>query len=398
MRKIISILLAFNIALLPEISFAQKKPSSKQRKANGRSLSQAKKKSSSTKTSEKSDKKQTEENTSENSTLTCEEKYDLCMDNVCVNELGVRSDCDSSIDSFETVNKDGEKFRVGSDLYTFARGVCSDTLKSCELKERNHIETTYKAKIIEDSLTKNYLEAVNSASDETQEAVLKEYMECMAPLCGANFSNCFTIKNVERRASNCQNVLAKTSKPLTVKGMFYKKLQEERENICKNSGGYVDYDSKICTVDVTYGSLEKLKDEEGKFYYSGKMTKFVAKKMFKVGEIVECTQEYFNAMNTDKPFLARGLKDIAMGAVKSVAGVALVVAGAVATVGTVGLASANSTPMIANGASLICKGSATTLNGVVKINTDVRVESGCFINGKAVSLMGQYFKVNFKFD
>ena len=128
------------------------------------------------------------------------------------------------------------------------------------------------------------------------------------------------------------------------------------------------------------------------------MTKSVATRTFNIGEIVECTQEYFSAMNTDKPFLARGIKDLAMGAVKSVAGVALVVAGAVATVGTFGAASANTTGMIANGASLVCKGSATTLNGMVKINTDVKVDSGCFINGKAVSFMGQYFKVNYMFE
>ncbi|MCR5506596.1 MAG: hypothetical protein K6F04_01970, partial [bacterium] len=255
--------------------------------------------------------------------------------------------------------------------------------------------TVYKAKIKEDTLTQNYIEAMNAGSDETQITVLNEYAECMSTVCGINFSNCFTIKNVERRAPTCAGVLAKTSKPLTVKGMFYRQMENMRADMCKKSGGSVNYDSKICEVEVSYGSAEKIKGEDGKEYYSGKMSKFVAKKSFKVGEIVECTQEYFNTMNTEKPNLGRGLLDIGMGALKSVAGVALIVVGAIATVGSFGSASIESVPMIMNGASLVCKGAGSTLNGAVKINTDVRVDSACFINGDYVVPMGTYFKVNF---
>ena len=78
-----------------------------------------------------------------------------------------------------------------------------------------------------------------------------------------------------------------------------------------------------------------------------------------------------------------------------VAGVALIVIGVVGTVFSWGSASVETVPMIMNGASLVCKGAASTLNGAVKLNTDVRKESGCFINGNFVSNMGEYFKVNF---
>ena len=396
-RKILTLLIAVNLVFLPEISFAQKRSSTRAKKVNSRNSTQNEKNSSQTKNSINTVSQQTnkEENSDEGKKLTCQEKFDLCMDNVCVNKLGIRSDCDTSIDTFETIEKDGEKFRIGNDLYTFARGVCNDTLKSCDLKERNHIETVYKAKIKEDTLTKNYLDAVMAGSDETQQAVLQEYFECMAPLCGNNFSDCFTIKNVERRAPNCQSVLSKTSKPLTVKGMFYKKLEEARSEFCKNSGGYLDYNSKICNIAVSYGSLEKIKGADGKEYYTGKMSKFVAKKYFKVGEIVECTQEYFNVMNTEKPLFERGILDMAMGAVKSVAGAALVVVGVLGTIFSWGAGSVETVPMIMNGASLMAKGTASTLNGAAKLNTDVRIESGCFINDTFASYMGQYFKVNF---
>ena len=399
-KRGLTLWLMLNLVFLPEVSFAQKKSSIRAKRTGTRTSASTRKASPQPKIepqtkTENQSKAEAKEDNIEGTKLTCQEKFNLCMDNVCVNSLGIRSDCDTSIDSFETVDKDGEKFRIGSDLYTFARGVCNDTLKSCELKERNHIETVYKAKIKEDTITKAYLDAVMAGSDETQQAVLQEYFECMAPFCGTNFSDCFTIKNVERRAPNCEKVLSKTSKPLTVKGMFYKKLEDARSEFCKNSGGYVDYDSKICNIAVSYGSLEKIKDGEGKEYYTGKMSKFVAKKYFKVGEIVECTQEYFNATNTHKPFLERGLLDMAMGTVKSIAGAALIVVGVLGTIFSWGSASVQTVPMIMNGASLMAKGTASKLNGAAKLNTDVRVESGCFINGDAVVPMGQYFKVNF---
>ncbi len=372
------------MVILPGNSFSKKKSSVKSRKSVEKASVLPNKKKNYT---EIIPAPETEE-----SSLTCEEKYNICMDNVCFNSSRIRTDCDTSIDSFETVIKDGKKFRVGNDLYTFAKGVCSSTLKSCDLKERNHIETVYKAKIKEDTLTKNYLDAINAGSDETLNAVLEEYKECMAPLCGNNFTECFTIKDVERRSANCSNVLSKTSKPLSVKGMFYNKMEESRSEFCKNSGGNVDYTTKLCNVDVTYGSLEKMKDKDGNFYYTGKMSKAVAKKTFKMGEIVECTQEYFNTTNTYKPDLARGILSIAKGVVKSVAGVVFIAGGLAGAAFTGGA----TTAAVIGGASFLCHGAADIVNGAIKVNTDVKVDSGCFINNELVSYMGQYFKINFK--
>ena len=198
LKKSIVWYLSFAMVLLPEFSFAQRKTESSLRTRKTSRQSPSKK----TKTTEKKEvaKAPPVSNSSkevEGVSLTCEEKYNLCMDNVCVNENRSRTYCDTSIDDLKTVDKDGEKFRIGNDLYTFARGVCSETLHSCDLKERNHIETAYKAKIKEDTLTQSYIEAINAGSDETQIAVLDEYMECMNNVCGTNFSDCFTIKNIE---------------------------------------------------------------------------------------------------------------------------------------------------------------------------------------------------------
>ena len=134
--------------------------------------------------------------------LTCKDKFNICMDNVCKNDDGIRYYCDKSIDSFETVTRDNEKFRIGNDLYTFALEVCDATLNSCPLKEQNHIKTTYEAQIKEDLLTKNYIEAMKAASDETVTELFNEYSSCMQNLCGSYFSDCFTIKEIERRSEN----------------------------------------------------------------------------------------------------------------------------------------------------------------------------------------------------
>jgi len=364
-------------------SFAQKRVSTARRKSNVN-----------TNTPNKKPKEEPSSNTAIES-LTCEEKYNLCMDNACVNKAGIRTDCDTSIDSFQTVVRDGEEFRIGNDLYTFARGICEETLKSCELKERNHIETVYKAKIKEDTLTKNYLDAISAGSDETQQLAFQEYLECMGGVCGNMFADCFTIKNIERRAVSCEKVLSKTAKPLTVKGMFYKKMEEARNNLCANSGGYVDNFSKVCNIEVTYGTPEILQTKDGEEHLSGKIDKAVAKKSFKIGEIVECTQEYFSTQNFKKQDLGRTWIDFVGGGVKIVSGVALAVAGAIGTVASVGIASVETAPMMANGGALILKGSASIINGSIKANYKERENSACFINGNYVVPMGQYFKVNF---
>ena len=382
MRKTLSYLIVFNLVFMPSLSFAQRRSATSKK-----STTNIRKSNTSTTT-----KSSTE---TEGASLSCSEKYNLCMDNICVNSQGNRYYCSTAIDSFETVEKDGEKIRIGNDLYTLAKGLCADTLRSCELKERNHIETAYKAQIQEDLLTKNYLDAMNAESDETQTALLQEYIACMQPLCGNGFSDCFTIKNVERRASNCENVLAKSSKPLSVKKAFYNELQKQRSAFCSNTGGYIDYDTKVCKVKISYGSLEVLKDKDGNMYFSGEMEKEVSSKYFNIGEMVECSQEYFQVINEETPSLARAIADFALGAVRQVAGAALVVAGALVSVGTLGIAGAEGIPMISNGSALLLKGTANQINGMIKVNSTSKIPSACFIDGRYITSMGNYFRVDY---
>ena len=403
-RKFISVLLMMVLIYPYDVAFSQR------RNASGRNAKKSRKTKSTTRNNAKSNKNFDEK--AKNSTvsqeiseqkaneegggtkLTCEEKYDLCMDNVCLNETGLRYLCDTSTDSMETVDRDGEKFRVGNDLYTFAKGECVQTLKTCALAERNRIQTNYMAQIKNDLLTKNYTDAMNAASDETQEDLFLEYSACMQPLCGTMFSDCFTITKIERRTPNCDGILKKSARPLSVKKMFYEEIEKQRKALCSKQGGYIDYDTKVCKITVDYGKPEVIQSEDGQYLATGKMKKKVTSKTFNVGEMVECTQEFFETVSVDRPFLKDAIKDFAMGAVRSVAGVALVVVGAVGTVASLGTASANTVSMMSNGGALICKGAANTLNGAVKLNTTVK-EGGCFINGKFIAPMNSYFKVTF---
>ena len=335
--------------------------------------------------------------------LTCEEKYNICMDNVCKNDEGIRYYCDKSIDSFETVTRDNEKFRIGNDLYTFALEICDATLNSCSLKEQNHIKTTYEAQIKEDLLTKNYIDAIKAESDKTVTDLFNEYESCMKNLCGDYFSDCFTIKNIERRSENCKTILSKTSRPLAVKKMFYDKMFKTRGEFCKKMGGTIHSDTKKCKINVSYGTPEIIKIN-GQKKYSGKATKIAQTKMFNYGEIVECTQEFFSTNNTYKPGFMEGIKKLVFSGIRIISGLGVLIAGAVesaaAAVGaafTGGVSSfglVHSTSMMLNGGSLMCKGVADGLNGAVLLNTDVK-EGACFINNKFVAPMNQYFKIDF---
>lgn len=391
MKKFICFTLSFLLIFSSNTTFASRKRAAKGK----RSVSKVNLKKSSSQKSTQSLPPQQQINTNEETPLTCAEKYNFCMDNICINEQGVRYSCATSLDSFETVVRDGEEFRVGNDLYTFAKGTCADTLKSCELAERNRIETSYKAQINEDLLMKNYLDAMNAQSDETQQVLLEQYAACMGEVCGVNYTDCMTIANVERRSPTCEGILSSSSRPLSVKKMFYDKLIEMRAEFCKNTGGYVDYDSKICKVSVSFGSLELAVDKEsGMQYPTGKMSKEVAKRTFNVGEMVECTEDYFKTSNTEKLSLFDGMKDIVFGGVRAISGIVVAVVGAVGTVFSGGATSG----MITNGLGMVMKGSAQTLNGAVKINTDTKVASGCFINNQLVANMNTYFKINFSYQ
>ena len=394
MKRTICSVLALSLLVFCDAAFAQKRMASSKIKKTRKSKSPTPTNSNSKSSVKEKVVAKNDIDSEVGKKLTCEEKYDLCMDNVCLNENGLRYLCDTTTNSIETVDRDGEKFRVGNDLYTFAKGECVQTLKTCDLAERNHIQTDYIAKIKGDLLTKNYTDAMNAKSDETQKSVLSEYIECMRPLCGQMFSDCFTIEKIERRTPNCEAVLKKSSKPLSVKKMFYEEIEKQRASLCSKQGGYIDFDTKVCKVTVDYGSLEIIKGEDGKLMATGKMAKKIQSKTFNVGEIVECTQEFFATYNVNRPLLKDAIKDFAMGAIRSITGVVLVVVGAVETIGSAGTASAHAVSMMSNGGSLMCKGAANMLNGAVKLNTTVK-DGGCFINGKYAAEMNTYFKVTF---
>ncbi|MGN0929507.1 MAG: hypothetical protein ACI4N3_02605 [Alphaproteobacteria bacterium] len=329
--------------------------------------------------------------TSKNIELTCQEKFNDCMDNVCINTQGIRYNCSSSYDSFDTVEKDGNKIRVGSDLYTYAKGMCLSILKSCELKDRNDIENQYKAQIQTDFLTKNYMDAMAYSGEAASIEALQKYTACMQPLCGDNFTDCFSINAVERRASQCESVLSNTGRPLAVKKAFYEELENMNKTFCSNTGGYIDVDKKICKVEVTIGKPKTIW-KNGVEYLDPNLSleKEFTKKYFNVGEVVECTQEYFSTFYEENEGFAKGVIKMASGITKAVAGVVVTVVGAVASVYTGGAAKG----LIGSGVKMVTGGTADALDGYVAIDNGEK-KGACYINKKYVAPLGQYFKINF---
>ncbi len=318
--------------------------------------------------------------------LSCEEKFFNCMDGVCLNNQGIRFNCSQTLDTFETIQKDGNNIRLGNDLYTYAKGTCLSVLKSCELKDQNTIENRYKAQIQTDLLTKNYMDAMAYNGEKASQEALQSYIQCMQPLCGTNFKDCLTISNIERRASKCENVLEKTNRKLAVKKAFYEEMEKLNISYCQSMNGTIDYDDKICKVKVVFG-VPKTSWEDGVEYIdpNGAMEKELTSKMFNVGEVVECTQEYFATFYEENENKAKGIVQMISGITKAVGGVVTTIVGAVL---------GGNTSLIGSGIKLMTSGTADSLDGYIKIDNGTK-KGACYINNKYVAPMGQYFKINF---
>lgn len=367
-------------------------------KTNARGTRSAKSKSSSsTNTNSANTKITSNTSTSDNKnstpvkTKTCQEKFNDCMDKVCINDQGIRYNCSSSYDTFDTVTKDGNKIRLGSDLYTYAKGTCISVLKSCELQDRNNIENQYKAQIQTDFLSKNYFDVMTYTGEEAKAETLQEYVECMKPLCGENFSDCFSITAVERRAPQCEKILSKTARPLAVKKAFYDELENMNRTFCSQTGGYIDFDKKNCKVEVVIGKPKTFwKDGVEYLDDSYEMEAEFARRYFNFGEIVECTQEYFSTFYEENNDFKKGIVKMASGITKAVAGVAVTVVGAIATAYTGGAAKG----LIGSGVKMMTKGTANALEGYIILDSGEK-KGACYINNKYVAPLGQYFKINF---
>ncbi|MDR1477223.1 MAG: hypothetical protein LBI17_03810, partial [Rickettsiales bacterium] len=324
---------------------------------------------------------------------TCEESFNICMDSICMNEHGVRYECSGSLDSFETREIDGNKIRFGQDMYVHARGTCVEDLKSCPLAERNSIETAYKAKIQEDMLMKTYIDAMTYTGEEAAADATEAYAGCMAQFCGAGFTDCLSVVAIERRASKCEPALKGIARPMAVKKAFYVKMEQLNLKLCEEGGGYVHFDDKKCRITVAFGKPATVKSGRG-LAYSGKMKKKLIEKTFKLGEMVECTQSYFDTFAEDKPGFWHGVAQLGGGVVKMIAGGVMVIAGAVTTVASFGGAAEPGRQLIMGGTSLGMTGTADVIDGGLTMLDGVEV-GACFIDNQMVATLNTFFRVNF---
>jgi hypothetical protein len=320
--------------------------------------------------------------------LNCQERFEICMDDVCMNEQGIRYNCSSALDSFETVKRDGHDIRLGNDLYTYAKGKCVDIYGSCPLAERNRVENEYKIQIQNDFISKNYLDALAYVGDAAAQETMNEFVECMKPLCGPAWSDCFLISQVERRSGSCGHILEKTARPMAVKKAFYDDLEKLNRQFCDSGDGQIDYETKKCSVKVSFGK-EEIVWKDGVAYSTGRLSNEIGSRRFMIGEIAECTQDYFGVVAVRRDGFMKGVAQIVKGVVKQVAGVGLIVGGAIASI-----AGGAGVPLIGSGVQMTTAGTADTIEGYVKMDTTTR-EGACFVGGKFIAPMGTYFKVGF---
>jgi len=359
----------------------------------------------------------------------CRQHFNLCMDNICADRTRLVHSCSTAIDTFETVEIGDMKVRKGTDLYTFARGTCLPQLKQCDLAERNRVENEYKIKIQRDLVTSSYTEAMAYVGDEAAKEAADAYWECMAPLCGEDFAECYSVATVERRAPQCVTALAGTARKEAVKKAFYEQLKELQADRCERMGGEVLDGSRKCRVEVVLGLPEMIKVGDGQRGSTGKMLEKLTSGTFLVGETVECSQEYLGAFKVENPNSKRakeknksGWAKFWTGVGQAAGGVASIVVGGLVIGGT-NIAAAACTaitfgacaPIFAANAATVPTGLAMISVGAVLLGDGIkRIGAGsadivdsaildrmgdrvgaCFINGQQVAFINQYFQINF---
>jgi hypothetical protein len=305
------------------------------------------------------------------------------MDTYCMNLAGVRYLCHSSNDGIDHITIGDNSIRVGTDLYNYARGDCSSLLKTCPLKERNEIQLAYQSLIQEDQLMFAFVDAMFYDGPAANEAAFAEFSECMRPLCGEGWADCFRVTDIDRRAHQCERAFSATKSPMAVRQRFYNEMIDSAREFCHASGGNIDYHSQKCEVTVVFGVPEIVGTKKER-RMSGRMTKKLNERRFKVGEIVDCSQTGFDvnyAVNNKKGF---GIIDMAKGQFR-------ILAGTVLTIATV-IPFCNKTCNAA-GVSFIGAGVADTIQGAGKL-ADVTEEGACFIGGKLVAQLNTYFRLS----
>jgi hypothetical protein len=312
------------------------------------------------------------------------------MDNICANENRLRFNCSESLDGFEPLDKLGQKIRPGRDLYDFAKGSCLGAFVKCGLAERNKVEAAYKIQIQTDLATKDYMDALNYAGGDAAREVSDEYAACMASFCGGpGFPQCSAVAEIERRMPRCEAVLAKTPRPMAVKRDFYETLLESLSDACAGKGGSVDYDTKKCEVKVDF-ALPEIAIINNQRTYTGRMNGApLASRTFSIGEIVECTQEYFSVTHRVYPEKKHGWLKTTFGGIKAAIGGVAIVGGIIASVFTAGAA----IPVVGAGVSLASEGVADIIQGKIMMETGQR-DGACFINGAFATTINNYFRVS----
>ncbi|MCL2439558.1 MAG: hypothetical protein FWD15_03540 [Alphaproteobacteria bacterium] len=367
----------------------------------------------------------------------CVDDFESCMDQICGNpDLGGSTfECSTTLSEMRSVSRLGETHRVGGDLLTFARASCLPALMSCPLAKRNSAEQAYLRRIQTDMLAMNFMTAIHYAGEDAREDVIDEYRDCMAEYCGEDFANCMTLKDMDRRAVRCEPILANSPYRNAIKRAFYQEMQEASIAACESYGGTQKAGKDSCEIIVVLAlpiiketkqtvctkanaeQTECLKWETMTLpdLQNAKPGKVLAQQTVRIGEVVECTQEYFDTRYTVQTHAKQaGMKKI-VGAVKTVGGAALIVGGAfstalgaaVATVGNViapGAAVAVGAAIAGAGVSMIGAGVGFTAKGLGDISDakalalHFKKQGACFINGRFVVGIEQYFQITLRME
>lgn len=245
--------------------------------------------------------------------------YSNCMYQICNQSNGISS-CYEQLPETKIVNlSNGFKLQEGVELLRYAKTMCQS-----KVKDKNNLrlyDNIFKTQTEAAYLDSEYQKMITaSESMWSTDKSYASFKACMLPLCNdidaeePTYSKCWKTHKTQLIMKQCEDKLSKSKTPYAVKGKFMNEVSDMQAKACLDMAGSAKFDEVKgdCSIELEF------RDEN---------ENVVAKQYFVMGEIVECSQHFFQTdLGSRKEkkrisgFISGGLK-IVYGAIKIGAGV-----------------------------------------------------------------------------
>lgn len=297
--------------------------------------------------------------------------YNKCVKEFCNNAVtdgnGILA-CNKDYKGNEYVNVNGAKLRKGRELFNYANAMCTFSIKDRHKRDMFELAFQIDAKNVQAVANiQSYLSS--KAKGENYGYHYKFYRNCMREQCAdptdpnaPQYINCWKPYKMEIFEKKCEDVLAKSSTPFTIKAEMYDEIRKAQFNFCMdNPGAIFDNNTMKCSFMVEFRASN--------------MKTVKKKKEFVMGEVVECAQNYFDVDLGARKEKSTFFLDAIVTSVKGVVNVVKAIP--------------NIVTMIINAAAMTTEMAANTVKEMNRITLAKR--GACFMNDQQVAEEGDMF-------